>query len=112
MATVAKNSLTHKNSLVGTVGAAFLASLVLAPCASASANPFQINPLSSGYTLAEADKAPTEGKCGEAKCGAAKAEAAKAKEGACGEAKAKEGSCGEAKATEGKCGEGKCGAKK
>ncbi len=106
--------LFTKKPLAGTVGAAFIASLALAPLANAGENPFQLTQLAAGYALAEAGKAPEEGKCGEAKCGAAKA-----KEGSDGEAKAQEGTCGEAKAKaqegkcgEGKCGEGKCGGKK
>lgn len=103
-----------KTPLAGAVGAAFIASMTLAPLANAAENPFQVTQLASGYALAEAEKAPADGKCGEAKCGAAKtdaasADAAKAKEGTCGDAKAKEGGCGDAKAAEGKCGEGKCG---
>ena len=78
------------------VGAAFMASVAIAPMASAAENPFQANELSSGYNLADSHG---EGKCGEGKCGEKKA----AKEGKCGEMKA---------AKEGKCGEGKCGEKK
>jgi len=78
------------------VGAAFMASVALAPMASAAENPFQANELSSGYNLADGH---AEGKCGESKSDG---------EGKCGE-----GKCGEKKAAgEGKCGEGKCGDKK
>lgn len=94
--------------LAAAVGAAFLASVAIAPVVSAAENPFQMTELSSGYKVADAhegkcggEKAEKEGACGE------KAD----KEGACGESKAeKEGSCGEEKTDkEGKCGEGKCG---
>jgi uncharacterized low-complexity protein len=72
----------------------------------AASNPFAAQELSSGYSLAAAEKS-AEGSCGEGKCGGdmKKAEG----EGKCGE-----GKCGgEAKAEgEGKCGEGKCGAEK
>ena len=76
-----------KNPVAAAVGAAFLASVALAPLAQAAENPFQANSLSGGYTLAE--KTTTEGKCGEGKCG----ENMK-------------------KTQEGKCGEGKCGGSK
>ena len=93
-----------KNPVAAAVGAAFLASVALAPMAQAAENPFQANSLSGGYTLAE--KTETEGKCGEGKCGEG---TKKAHEGKCGEGakKADEGKCGE-----GKCGEGKCGGSK
>ena len=65
-----------KNPVAAAVGAAFLASVALAPLAQAAENPFQANSLSGGYTLAE--KTTTEGKCGEGKCG----------EGKCGGSKA------------------------
>ena len=76
--------------LAAAAGAAFMASVALAPMACAAENPFQANELSSGYNLADTHG---EGKCGEGKCG----------EGKCGDKKA---------AGEGKCGEGKCGEKK
>ena len=103
----------HLKPLVAAVGAAFMATVAIAPAASAAENPFQATELTAGYNLADAH----EGKCGEGKCGAEQ----KAKEGKCGEGKcgaekkAKEGKCGEGKcgaekkAKEGKCGEGKCG---
>ena len=101
--------------LAAAVGAAFLASVALAPMASASENPFQANGLTGGYNLAE--KAAGEGKCGEGKCGDSmkKAQEGKDAEGKCGEGKcgdemkkAHEGKCGAGKAdTEGKCGAGK-----
>ncbi len=59
----------------------------------AGENPFSMQELSSGYTVAM-----SEGTCGEGKCGGDKGKEAK-----CGE--------GKDKATEAKCGEGKCGGK-
>ena len=84
-----------KKPVAAAVGAAFLASVALAPLAQAAENPFQANSLSGGYTLAE--KTTTEGKCGEGKCGESMIQA---HEGNCGGAKAKT-------AAEGKCGGGK-----
>jgi uncharacterized low-complexity protein len=81
-----------KKPLTAALGAAFLASAVPAV---ADVNPFEANPMSSGYDLV--NKGDAEGKCGEGKCG----------EGKCGE-----GKCGEDKGGEGKCGEGKCGGDK
>lgn len=66
--------------LAAAVGAAFMASAIVIPMASASDNPFQLNQLSGGYNLAT--KAEGEGKCGEGKA-AAKADG----EGKCGEGK-------------------------
>jgi len=102
----------------GAVGAAFIASAVYAPVASAGRNPFQITSLASGYHLAEAGKTDAEGKCGEGKCGegkcggAAKEGTTKAKEGKCGEGKSGEGKCGAGKTPATKTQEGKCGGKK
>ena len=105
-----------KKPLAAAVGAAFMASAMVIPAASASENPFQLTQLSAGYELSS--KAEGEGKCGEGKCGEGKKAKAEG-EGKCGEAKeAKaegEGKCGEGKKAaakaegEGKCGEGKCG---
>jgi uncharacterized low-complexity protein len=92
-----------KKTLAAAVGTAFLASVALAPLASAAENPFQLDRLAGGYSLAE--KGEAEGKCGEGKCGEGKAKSE-------GEGKCGEGKCGEGKAKsegEGKCGEGKCG---
>ena len=83
-----------KRPLAAAVGTAFLASVALAPLASAADNPFQLDRLAGGYSLAE--KANAEGKCGEGKCG----------EGKCGGATSEAGVKAE---SEGKCGEGKCG---
>ena len=107
--------------LAAAVGAAFLASAVAAPMATASENPFQLTQLESGYNLAS--KAEGEGKCGEGKCGEGKCGEGKAAtdadaktkaddEGKCGEAKTATKADGEGKCGEGKCGEGKCGAAK
>lgn len=79
--------------LAAAVGAAFLASVALAPAASALDNPFQADELNSGYSL---DK-HKEGNCGEDKD---KGEEGKCGEGKCGEDKDKEGSCGEDKESE------------
>jgi len=64
----------------------------------AGENPFSMQELSSGYTVAM-----SEGTCGEGKCGGDKSKEAKCGEGKCGE--------GKDKAKEAKCGEGKCGGK-
>ncbi|MEH6467344.1 MAG: hypothetical protein V7722_06900, partial [Porticoccus sp.] len=88
--------------LAAAVGAVFMASVAIAPMASAAENPFQANELSSGYNLADSH--------GEGKCGGDMGKATK--EGKCGEGMdkaAKEGKCGEGMdkaAKEGKCGEG------
>ncbi len=87
--------------MAAAAGAAFMASVALAPMASAAENPFQANALSSGYNLADTHG---EGKCGEGKCGEGKCGDKKA----AGEEKCGEGKCGEKKAA----GEGKCGDKK
>lgn len=94
-----------KKPIAAAVGA-FLASVTLSPLTSAADNPFQISPLSGGYSLAE--KAEGEGKCGEGKCGEGKCGGKTETEGKCGEDKkaAAEGKCGEGKKAEG---EGKCG---
>lgn len=66
------------------VGAALLG--VASVGAHAAQNPFAVQELSSGYSVAAAEKAK-EGSCGEAKCGAdkGKREASKAgHEGSCG----------------------------
>ena len=90
--------------LAAAVGAAFLATVAVAPVAMANDNPFQASELTSGYNTLDAKLAEGgcgEGKCGEGKCG----EGEKGEEGKCGEGKCGEGDKGE----EGKCGEGKCG---
>lgn len=95
------------------LGALFIGSLAGSPLTIAAENPFGMQSLQSGYTVA--DKHGGEGRCGEGRCGGTKAED-KAKEGKCGGAKAGgEGKCGGAKAgdkaREGKCGEGRCGSR-
>lgn len=92
------------NIVVASLGAALLSSAAFT--VQAAGNPFAAQELSSGYSLAAAEKS-AEGSCGEGKCGG---EMKKAE----GEGKCGEGKCGgEAKsAGEGKCGEGKCGAEK
>ena len=96
-----------KKSMAVVIGSAFVASIA-ATSVNAAENPFVIKSLSSGYMVAEADKAK-DGKCGTGKCGAdKKAEgscgADKAKEGSCNADKAKEGACNADKAKEGSCG--------
>ena len=96
-----------KKSMAVVIGSAFVASIA-ATSVNAAENPFAIKSLSSGYMVAEADKAK-DGKCGTGKCGAdKKAEgscgADKAKEGSCNADKAKEGACNADKAKEGSCG--------
>lgn len=104
----------NKTSIALAMGAAFAVSVgttSIASAANTAENPFAMNDLSSGYMVAEAEKAK-EGKCGEGKCGGDMKKDGKAKEGKCGE-----GKCGgdmkkDGKAKEGKCGEGKCGGDK
>lgn len=100
--------MKQRNSIAITLGAALLTTSAFA--AQAGNNPFAVQELSSGYSLAAHEKGH-EGSCGEGKCGGdMKAEEGKCGEGKCGGDKAsKEGSCGE----EGKAGhEGKCGGEK
>jgi len=96
--------MNHLNTVVASLGAVLLSTAALN--VQAASNPFAAQELSSGYSLAAAEKA-AEGSCGEGKCGG---EMKKAE----GEGKCGEGKCGgEAKSDgEGKCGEGKCGAEK
>ena len=84
----------NKNAFTLAVGVTALAGAMVAT--TATANPFEINPLSSGYQVGLQGDAGAKG--AEGKCGGDKA---KAGEGKCGGDKAKAG--------EGKCGEGKCG---
>ncbi|MGS2723828.1 HvfA family oxazolone/thioamide-modified RiPP metallophore [Porticoccus sp. GXU_MW_L64] len=95
--------------LAAAVGAAFLASVAIAPAAMAD-NPFEASELTSGYNNTLTGDKGEEGKCGEGKCGEGKCGEDKGEEGKCGEGKCGEGKCGEDKGEEGKCGEGKCGA--
>jgi uncharacterized low-complexity protein len=103
-------------SIVATVGTAVL--LGTGSMAMAAENPFAAQSLTSGYQLAEMDKA-AEAKCGEGKCGADGKKEMRDGKKAMEEGKCGEGKCGadgkkdmhEGKAMEeGKCGEGKCGA--
>lgn len=96
--------MNHLNTVVASLGAVLLSTAALN--VQAASNPFAAQELSSGYSLAAAEKS-AEGSCGEGKCGG---EMKKAE----GEGKCGEGKCGgEAKSDgEGKCGEGKCGAEK
>jgi uncharacterized low-complexity protein len=71
------------------------------PVASAGSNPFAMQPLSSGYQLADKGK---EGNCG----------GKKGSEAHCGAKGDKDGHCGGKKGgkKEGQCGEAKCGGNK
>ena len=92
--------MANKNTpkaLAAALGATFVASMAASPVVSADQNPFAMQPLSSGYQVADKGK---EGQCGEGKCGGKKDGK---KEGNCGGKDGKK---------EGQCGEGKCGGKK
>jgi uncharacterized low-complexity protein len=99
-----------KKPLAIALGAAFVTTLAATPAANATANPFAMSELSSGYMVAEM----AEGKCGsnkkmeEGKCGGDKA----GKEGKCGANKAMTTEGSDKAKAEGKCGEGKCGGNK
>jgi len=99
------SNIKLKKPLTIAMGATFAAAMTASPVASADANPFGMQSMSSGYM-----------QVAEGKCGGAKAKEAKCGEGKCGGKKSsKEGKCGEGKKTmmkEGKCGEGKCGESK
>lgn len=86
------------------LGALFVGSLAAAPLAGATENPFAMQSLQSGYTVAE--KHGGEGRCGEGRCGGAGSDAQKPAEGKCGGA-----GTGTEKPAEGKCGEGRCGSR-
>ena len=81
----------NKTALTVALGAAFAASLAVAPSAKATGNPFTMDSLKNGYQVAGDDK-KADGKCGEGKCGATKgmsmadreANAKMMKEGKCG----------------------------
>ena len=93
---------SRKTALTLALGTAFAASLAAAPVVNAAGDPFEMNSLSGGYQVAQADKNK------EGKCGGDKAKDGKCGEGKCGgDKKKEEGKCGE-----GKCGEGKCGGEK
>ena len=89
---------TDRKAGAAVLGAGFVVSLVAAPLAGATDNPFEFTQFESGYRVA------AEGACGgekgaEGACGAGDKQA----EGACGAEKGAEGSCG-GKSAEGKCG--------
>ncbi len=97
----------NKNAFTLAIGATALAGSMVAT--TATANPFEMNQLSSGYQVGVQGQMGAKG--AEGKCGGDKAKA----EGNCGgNMKKAEGKCGGDKAeAEGKCGgkggEGKCG---
>ncbi len=101
-----------KTKLISSLGGAVAVSLLSAPMAQATENPFAMQKVTNATQLAEGMKG-AEGKCGEGKCG----DKTKMKEGGCSGkmSKAKDGKCGEGKCgdkmKEGKCSEGKCGDK-
>lgn len=82
------------------LGALFIGSLAAAPVAGAAENPFGMQNLSSGYTVA--DRHGGEGRCGEGRCGGTTGDSDKRSEGASGD---------KDKQSEGKCGEGRCGSR-
>lgn len=71
--------MSKKTLITTAVGSAFVASMAVAPFASAAENPFALSGLSSGYQVADSHTAkpaakPMEGKCGgmksdETRCG-------------------------------------------
>ena len=71
--------MSKKTLITTAVGSAFVASMAVAPLASAAENPFALSGLSSGYQVADTSTPkPMEGKCGgmkagEGKCGGMKA---------------------------------------
>lgn len=81
-----------KTKLISSFGGAVAMSLLAAPIAQASENPFEMQKVTNATQLAEGMMKGGEGKCGD-----------KMKEGACN------GKMG--KMQEGKCSEGKCGDK-
>jgi len=111
-----------KTKLISSLGGAVAISLLSAPMAQATENPFAMQKVTNATQLAEGMKG-TEGKCGEGKCGDKMKEGGcsgtmekmaegKCSEGKCGD-KMKEGGCSDSmeKMKEGKCSEGKCGDK-
>lgn len=107
--------MANKNTpkaLAAALGATFVASMAAAPVASADTNPFAMQPLSSGYQVADNHM---EGNCGGKKNGkSGNCGGMKDKEAHCGGKKDGEAHCGGKKEgkKEGQCGEGKCGGKK
>ena len=66
-----------KTKLISSLSGAVAASLLAAPMAQASENPFAMQKVTNAIHLAEGMAKGAEGKCGEGKCGD------KAKDGAC-----------------------------
>lgn len=95
-----------KTALSLAIGSAFAVTLVAAPLATATENPFGMSALKSGYLLAAADDAKPAAKPMEGKCGGKTEKEMKAKDGKCGNtAKMNDGKCGNStKAADGKCG--------
>ncbi len=101
-----------KSNKTLSLGTAIALSLAASPAIAATANPFQIQALKSGYLVSQADTSTSGDKSG-------KTPEAKVKDGKCGgamgsETKPKDGKCGamksdDSKAKEAKCGEGTCG---
>jgi uncharacterized low-complexity protein len=94
--------MANKNTpkaLAAALGATFVAAMTVSPVVSADQNPFAMQPLTSGYQVAEKGK---EGNCG----------GKKGTEAHCGSKTDKEGHCGEKGKKEGQCGEAKCGGNK
>ncbi|HEY8085195.1 MAG TPA: hypothetical protein VIE69_06300 [Methylophilaceae bacterium] len=97
----------QQRTLAVVLGSAFAASLAMSPIASADQNPFGMQALSKGYTVADAK----DGKCGTGKCGANKKKA----DGSCcmgGAQKKADGSCCAAASADGKKADGTCSADK
>jgi len=112
-----------KTKLISSLGSAVAVSLLSAPIAQATENPFAMQKVSNAIHLAEGMGKSAEGKCSDGKCGGKMKEGGcsgtmeKMKEGKCSEGKCgdkmKEGACSGAmeEMKEGKCSEGKCGDK-
>ena len=97
--------MAQKSALTIALGTAFAATLVASPVLRAADNPFQMEPIKTGFQFA--DNKGKEGACG----------GDKQKEGACGGDKKKDGACGGDKKKEGasdgdKNKEGACGGDK
>ncbi|MFK5949001.1 MAG: hypothetical protein QM500_09575 [Methylococcales bacterium] len=109
-----------KTKLISSFGGAVAMSLLAAPIAQASENPFEMQKVTNATQLAEGMMKGGEGKCGDKmKEGACNGKMGKMQEGKCSEGKCgdkmkmKEGTCSGKmeKMQEGKCSEGKCGDK-
>lgn len=88
--------MNAKKPLSIAIGTLAAVSFSLAASADQSGNPFEVEDLNQGLSIAAGDDPKDEGKCGEDK------DEGKCGEGSCGEDK-DEGSCGEDK-DEGSCG--------